>query len=183
MTYLKRGVLLLAALSVAAAAIAAAACGSSSSDAKTDPTTQASLDALTLRVQRDEMLNAWVTISSLPLHDLDTALQGGKIDGKYVPTLRTAIRVLALTGWTDDVKPSTTKFHDDAVALLQALNAGKTADETKALSTTLHEDWHMFGTGVGNAVAKDLPADAGGPAPTAAPASSTTPSAGSTAAH
>jgi hypothetical protein len=183
MTHFRRRALLLAALAVSAAAFAAACGGSSSSDATSDPTAQAALDALTLRVQRDEMLNAWITISNLPVHEMDTAVQGGKIDGKYVPTLRAAIRVLALTGWTDDLKASTTKFHDDAVALLQALNAGKTAAEVKDLSSAAHEDWHMFGTGVGNAVAKDLPADAGGPSLAATPSTSTTPAANSTAAH
>jgi len=182
MTHFRRGVLLFAALALSAAVLAAA-CGGSDSSATSDPTTQAALDALTLRVQRDEMLNAWITISNLPVHDMDTSVQGGKIDGKYVPTLRTAIRVLALTGWTADLKASTTKFHDDAVVLLQALNAGKTAAEVKDLSTAAHEDWHLFGTGAGNAVAKDLPADAGGPSLTATPDTSTTPAAPSTAAH
>jgi hypothetical protein len=166
--------MLVAAAALAGAAIASA-CGSSSSNNNSTGSPQAASDDLAARVQQDEMLNAWVTISALPIHALDESLQGGTIDTKYVPTLRTLIRVLALTNWTSDVAPVTQKYHDDAVALFKALNAGETADQVKDLSAALHEDSHSFGPTVGNAVAKSLPADAGGPEPTKAPS---TPAAG-----
>jgi hypothetical protein len=147
-------------------------CGGGSSTKTVSSSTaasQGSIDELTARVQRDEMLNAWVTISAMPLHDLDATLQGGKIDGKYVPTLRTLIRVLALTGWSSDVQQFTTKMHDDAVALFQALNAGKEASAIKDLSSAVHQDGDAFGSVVGSSVARGLPADAGGPQAMATP--------------
>jgi hypothetical protein len=166
---------MIAAVAALAGAAIASACGSSSSNNNSTGSPQAASDDLSARVQQDEMLNAWVTVSALPIHDLDTTLQGGKIDGKYVPTLRTLIRVLALTNWTSDVAPVTQKYHDDAVALFKALNQGQTADQAKDLSAALHEDSHSFGPTVGNAIARNLPADAGGPEPTKAPG---TPAAG-----
>lgn len=168
MTICKRA--LLAALPIMALAVLGSACSSSTKNANSSSSaSQSSIDDLTARVQRHEMLNAWVIVSALPVHDLDDELQGGNIDGKYVPTLRTLIRVLALTDWTSDLKPAMTKYHDDAVALLQALEAGKTADETKGLSDALHEDAHGFSPAVGNVIAKDLPPNAGGPQPTPTP--------------
>ncbi len=161
------------------AAVFAAACGSSTknTDSSGAASPQSTDATTTARFQRDEMLNAWLTVSNLPIHDLDTTLQGGKIDGKFVPTLRTLIRVLALTDWSADVKPTTTKMHEDAVTLLQALDAGKPPDAVKDLSAALHDDSHAFGTIIGNAIAKDLPANAGGPVPTSpsTPLASTSP--------
>lgn len=150
---------------LATAMVIAAACGGSSTkniDSST-AASQQSIDQLTTRVQRDEMLNAWVTISNLPMHDFDATLQGGKIDGKYLPALRTVIRELALTGWASELQQPMAKFHDDAVALLQGLNSGKEATALKDLSSAVHKDADAFGSTVGDVVAKDLPADAGGP--------------------
>jgi hypothetical protein len=167
-----------AVLAALAGAAIASACGSSKSSG-TDQTSPspAATDQLTARVQRDEMLNAVVTIGNLGIHDLDTKLQNGTIDSKYVPTVRLAVRLLALTDWTDDVKPAAMKFHDDAVKLLQGLDAGNAVDTLKPLSTAFHEDYHAFSDPVWNSLTKDLPPDAGGPAPTKAPS---TPAAGAT---
>lgn len=144
---------------------AAAACGGSTTKNADSSSTasQQSIDALTSRVQQDELLNAWVTLSALPLHDQDTSVQNGTIDGKYVPTLRTLIRVLALTPWPSDLQADATAFHDEAVTLFKDLNAGKTADQVKAQSSALHDHFHEFTPKVGDEAAKDLPADAGGP--------------------
>lgn len=156
-------------LAVLAGAAIASACGSSSarSTGSTSPASGdaagAAADQLTARVQRDEMLNAVITISALPIHDLDTAAQNGKIDNKYVPSVRLIVRELALTDWTSDVQPLTTKFHDDAVKLLQALDAGKDVDTIKPLSQAMHQDYHTFQEPAWNTLAKDLPPDAGGP--------------------
>ncbi len=165
-------------------ALLAAACSSDSKQADSSSSaSQASIDELTQRVQRNEMLNAWVTISALPIHDLDEELQSGTIDSKYVPTLRTLIRVLALTDWTNDIKPEMTSYHDDAVKLFQAMNAGKSADDLKEMSNALHEHQHEFPSTVGNVIAAGLPADAGGPEAAHDDASSgATPAADSTAA-
>jgi len=158
------GVLL--ALVTGALALTAVACGSDTKHADSSSNaSQASIDQLAARVQRNEQLEAWVTISNLPMHAMDTSVQDGTIDNKYLPTLRTMVRVLALTDWSSDMKAGATKLHDDAVTLMQALDAGKTAADVKGLSTTAHEDWHMFGPMLGDMLAKDLPADAGGPEP------------------
>ena len=163
----KHAIIIAAILSIAAAF--AAACGSDTKSAVSSSSpAQQSIDDLTARVQRDEMLNAWVTISNMPLHDLDTELQGGKIDGKYVPTPRTLIRVLALTDWSSDLKQFTTTMHDDAVALFRGLNNGEEATALKDRSAAMHVDGDSFGATVGNVIGKDLPADGGGPGPTRA---------------
>jgi hypothetical protein len=159
---------MLAAAAALAGAAIASACGSSSNSG----VSQDSLDQLTARVQRDEMLNAWIAVSNLPVHDLDSTLQGGKIDGKYVPALRTLIRVLALTDFSSDIKPAAQKLHDDAVSLLQALNAGQDAATVAPLSAAVHTDSDKFNPALGDVVAKDLPADAGGPEPTKAASTS-----------
>lgn len=162
MRILGRRVLL--AMATGAVALAAVACGSDSKNADSSSSaSQASVDQLAARVQRNEQLDAWVTISDMPMHALDTSVQGGMIDNKYVPTLRMLVRLTALTEWSNELKPDASKLHDDAVALLQALDAGKTAADVKGLSTTVHEDWHMFGPKAGDMLAKDLPANAGGP--------------------
>ncbi len=165
---------------VAAASIAAcfvASCGSTATKQATSSTSasQASADDLGARLQRDEMLNAWVTISAMPLHDLDVALQGEKIDGKYVPTLRTLIRVLALTNWSSELAQFTSKMRDDAVQLFQGLNAGTDPSGLKDLSTAVHKDGDAFGGVVGDVVAKDLPANAGGPQSKMTPSTAASP--------
>lgn len=123
---------------------------------------QTSVDTLSASLQLTDMKYAAVTIGGLPVHEMDTAAQSGKIDGKYVPTARTLVRVLALTDWTPSLKDTAAKFHDDVVALLKALDAG-TIDGVKAASQAAHEDWHTFPGDIWAVVAKDLPADAGGP--------------------
>jgi hypothetical protein len=168
----KHAIIIAVILSIAA--VFTAACGSDAkSTVSSSSASQQSIDELTARVQRDEMLNAWVTVSNLPLHDFDAELQGGKIDGKYVPALRTLIRVLALTDWSNDLKEFTMRMHDEAVALFRGLNAGEEASALKDRSAALHVDADAFGSTVGNVIGKGLPADAGGPGPTRA---STSPS-------
>jgi hypothetical protein len=159
----KQAIAIVAILAIATAIAAACGGGSAKNVDSSTAASQQSIDQLTTRVQRDEMLNAWVTISNLPMHDLDAALQGGKIDGKYLPALRTLIRELALTGWSSELQQPMAKFHDDAVALFQGLNAGKDAAALKDLSSAVHKDADAFGSTAGDVVAKDLPADAGGP--------------------
>ena len=148
------------------AGVAAAACSGSDNASSSNNASQQSVDQLSTRVQQDGMLNAWVTLSALPMHDLAVTLDGGTIDPKYVPTLRTAVRVLALTNWTDDVKADATKYHDDAVTLLQGLESGKAPADLTDAADHVHDDADGFTITLGNAVAKDLPADAGGPVPT-----------------
>jgi hypothetical protein len=159
----KHAMIIAAILSVAG--IFAAACGGNSTKNAVSSTaaSQASIDQLTTRIQRDEMLHAWVAISNLPVHDLDVTLQGGKIDGKYVPTLRTLIRLLALTEFTPAVQPAATQLHDDAVSLFTAMNSGLEPAKLQTMSMTVHSEFDKFSPALGDEVAKDLPANAGGP--------------------
>jgi len=171
------GVLLLAAFAGAAIFAGAACGGNSTKNADSSSTaSQQSIDALNTQVQQDEVLNAWNAIQNLPIHDLDTSLQGGTIDGKFVPTLRTLIRELALTPWPTDLQEEATTFHDMAVTLFKGLNAGQTADQLKDASTALHTEYHKFTPMAGDWAAKSLPADAGGPSASSA----STPMAGMT---
>jgi hypothetical protein len=107
-------------------AIAAAACGND--NAKSEGSApQASIDQLAARVQQDQMLNSLITLAGLPLHEMDSTAQGGKIDNKYVPTARMLVRVTALTDWGAELATPAQKLHDDSVKLLQALDAGDVA--------------------------------------------------------
>lgn len=163
---------------VAAAALllAAAAAACSDNDAKSQSSaSQASIDQLTARVQRNEMLNAVIVITGLPEHEMDSALQGGKIDNKYVPTARMLVRLAALTDWTPDLAPGAQKMHDECLTLLTALDDGKDAGTIKPLSQSCHEEWHMFTDEAWDVVTKGLPSDAGGPHATATPGGATTP--------
>lgn len=137
---------------------------------------QSSIDALNARVQLNDMRAAAITIASIPLHDYDTTAQTGKIDGKYLPAVRLLVRILALTDWSTPIKADASKFHDEAVTLLKALDSGD-AESVKVPSATVHEHVHTFPNDIWAVVAKDLPVDAGGPEPhtdEASPAASTT---------
>ena len=149
---------------IAIATAVATACGSGTKTTTSDSSaSQASIDQLAARVQQDEMLNALVTIAGLPMHQMDESAQNGTIDNKYVPTARTLVRVTALTNWSEPLKASAAKMHDDAVTLLKGLDNGDDVSLIKKLSQTAHEDWHLFILAAWDVVAKDLPPDAGGP--------------------
>ncbi len=143
-------------------AIAAAACGNDNAKSESSAS-QASIGQLAARVQQDQMLNSLITLAGLPLHEMDSTAQGGKIDNKYVPTARTLVRVTALTDWNADLATQAQKLHDDSVKLLRALDAGADVATIKPLSQAAHEDWHTFTEQAWGVVAKSLPADAGGP--------------------
>ena len=149
---------------LAVAAVVATACGGSTKNATSNSdASQAGIDQLAARVQRNEMLFAVVNLSALPLHQMDESAQNGTIDNKYVPTARTLVRVTALTNWSEPLKASAAKMHDDAVTLLKGLDNGDDVSLIKKLSQTAHEDWHLFILAAWDVVAKDLPPDAGGP--------------------
>jgi hypothetical protein len=152
-------------------AFAAAACGGS--NARTENSaSQASIDQLAARVQQNQMLNAVISLSGLPEHEMDTAAQGGKIDNKYVPTARMLVRLTALTDWSPELTAPERKLHDDSARLLQALDDGKDIGTIRPLSQAVHEDWHLFTDRAWDVIAKSLPSNAGGPRPTAVPSSS-----------
>ena len=174
---------------VAIAGLIAAGC---SSDNKTDTASgssnasQASVDDLSARIQRNEMLFATFSLSALPLHAMDTSIASGTVESTYVPNARSAVRLLALTNWDSSLKAEADTVRGHAVDLLKALDDGN-IDAAKDPAHELHEGYHDFSDKVWAILAKDLPADAGGVAPddedASTPAADATPAAGGTAAH
>lgn len=169
MKRLKTGVFLAAASVLLV--IVAASCGGNNAKSESS-TSQASIDQLAARVQQNQMMDSLITIAGLPLHEMDSTAQGGKIDNKYVPTARMLVRVTALTEWSPELNTLAQKLHDDGVKLLQALDAGSDVATVKPLSQAVHEEWHTFTDKAWSVVAKALPPDAGGPKATPEPESS-----------
>ncbi len=168
---------------VAITSVVATACGSDTKNADSSSTaSQASVEQLSARVQRNEMLFASVTLSSLPLHAMDESLAEGKAESTFVPTTRSAVRILALTDWDPSLKAEADAVLGHAVDLLKALDEGDLA-AAKDPAHELHETYHDFADKIWAIVAKDLPADAGGVSPhdeEVTPTAGTTPTAGST---
>jgi hypothetical protein len=173
--------------SILAAAIvvivgAAAACGGDGAKPAggSSNASQASVDDLSSRIQRNEMLFAAITIASLPLHDMDVSLTAGKAESNFVPAARETVRLFALTNWDASLKAEAAKLQQDAAGLLKALDDGN-VDAAKDPAHQLHEGWHDFSDKLWGVLAKDLPADAGGVSGNSADDS--TPGAVATAAH
>jgi hypothetical protein len=157
---------LLAGALLAALGIFAAACDddaesqNNAQQSDVDRLTQ-SIDELNTRVSNDEMMYAILQINSLGLHDMDEGLRAGTIESSYAPNTRTAVRLLALTGWSDDLKPEADTLHGHAVDLLKALE-DEDVEAASAASAELHEGAQQFTDKVWAVVAADLPPDAGG---------------------
>ncbi len=169
---------------VAVTSVVAAACGDDTKNADSSSTaSQASVEQLSARVQRNEMLFASVTIGALPLHAMDESLAEGTAESTFVPAARSAVRIFALTDWDPSLKTEADTLHGHAVDLLKALDAGD-VDAAKDPAHELHEGYHDFSDKVWAIVTKDLPPDAGGVSPhdeeAATPAAGTTPNSGST---
>ena len=171
-------------------AIGGAAGVACSSDNKPDAASgsstasQASVDELSARIQRNEMLFAVVNLSALPLHTIDESLAEGKAESTFVPDARAAVRFLALTNWDSTLRAEAETLRGHAAALLQALDDGD-LEAAKGPAHDLHEGYHDFADKIWAVVAKDLPPDAGGVAPHTDDASTpagggTTPVAGTT---
>jgi hypothetical protein len=123
---------------------------------------QQQVDTLKADLQSTEELYAVLTLGTLELHGMDEGLnETGTIESSYVPNTRTAVRVLALTDWSDTLQADADAVHDTAVELLQALEA-EDVEAAKAASTELHDSAHEFTDAVWGEIAADLPPDAGG---------------------
>lgn len=152
---------LLAVALIATAGMVAAACGDEA-DTANNPS-QASVDAINERIQRNEMMFAVIELGGLGLHDMDVALNEDEtIDSSFVPITRTAIRLLALTNWTPEFQEDAASVREDAEALLAALQADD-LEAAKQHATALHGSEHDLNAAVWNHLAADLPEDAGGP--------------------
>ncbi|MEX2246451.1 MAG: hypothetical protein WEC75_07165 [Dehalococcoidia bacterium] len=153
-------VLLLAAL-VSVLALFAAACDDNEATSSSTPSQQ-SVDALAARVERNEMLFAVITIGTLPLHNMDEALDaGGPIESNFIPDTREAIRLLALTDWSSDLADEADLVRIHAVDLLAALEDDD-VETAAGHAHDLHEGAHDFSAAVWAVLAASLPPDAGG---------------------
>jgi hypothetical protein len=154
---------LLTTCAIGALALSAAACNDDGDDAESnDNASQESIDALALRVERNEQLFALTAMGQLGLHDMDEGLNDtGTIESSYTPNTRRAVRLLALTDWG--------QFQDDAEdlrahaeTLLTALQ-DEDIEAAKDAAHELHEGEHEFSRAVMNELVKDLDPDLGGP--------------------
>ena len=167
--------ILIAAIVLPALVLTAAACD----DAETvqdDTATQASIAELSARVQRNEMITATLTLATLPLHDIDEAIAAGEVPSNVIPTMRTVIRMANLTNWSDDLQTDATAVHDNAEALIAALESDD-LDAAKEHATAVHEGAHDFTANAWDALA---PATGGEGHPAETPVASQTPEAEAT---
>ncbi|HXK32937.1 MAG TPA: hypothetical protein VNM91_02855 [Dehalococcoidia bacterium] len=143
-----RRFLLLGAAALAVAFFAAACDDDAESN---DNASQGSVDTVNAQVQelhgdvqRVEMMHALLALSTLGLHDMDEALNGGgAIESSFIPNTRAAWRILALTDWHDDVRADAEAVRDDAAALLEALQADD-LEAAKEHASALHDSEHDF---------------------------------------
>lgn len=157
----KRAILMTCAIAVLA--VGAAACDDDNDDAESnDNASQESIDALALRVERNEQMFAIIALSKLGIHDMDEGLNsGGAVEPSYSPNTTEAIRLLALTDWgrfQDDAED----LKADAEALLTALR-DENLQAAGPAATALHEGQHDLTGAVWNEIAKDLDPEFGGP--------------------
>jgi hypothetical protein len=122
------------------------------------------VDALTSRVQRNELLFAVINIGNLPLHDIDESIAEGNVESNFIPDIREAIRLLALTDWGTEFQSTADEIREHAVAALQALDADDVEGAAEP-AAALHEGWHDFADEVWAVLVADLPEDAGGVPP------------------
>ncbi len=148
-----------AAVALSALVLTSAACSNDDDTALGgDAASQASIDDLSARVQRNEMITATLTLAGLPLHDIDESIADGDVPSNAIPAMRTVIRMISLTNWSSDLQPDATAIHDSAEALIEALESGD-SDAAKAHATAAHEGVHDFTVAAWDALAPDAGAD------------------------
>jgi hypothetical protein len=162
--------MLLAALAIPALALGAVACGDDddAAEGNSSPSAQ-DIDALTARMQRNEMATALLGIGNLPLHDIDEAIASGEeIPNDAVPSMRTVIRLISITDWAPNLNADADAVKESAEAFISAAEAddhGAVAEH----STAVHDGWHDFaedawdivapGTGGDDHSASETPTD------------------------
>lgn len=137
---------LAAALIAGAASFGAIACDDENGDGgNASGPTQQSIDELAARVQHNEMIVAVLEIESMPLHEIHLAIGDGKVPPDAIPTMRTVARLTQITYWSSDLATAAAKLHDDALALIAALEDGD-LELGNELAGTVHEGGHQFVT-------------------------------------
>ncbi len=154
----KHAVIAAALLSVIALAVAC------SDDVETDNNAQQSdVDTLTARVDRNEMLFAYISIGGIELHAIDETLNdGGAIEESYVPEVRKFVRLMRLTEWDSELAEEAETVRQSGISLLAALQDAD-VEAAQPLATDVHEGSHDFMEKVFGHIAEDLPPEEGGP--------------------
>lgn len=164
----RRAAIAVALLSVLTLAVAGAACnddGSNTADGSSNASQQ-TVDQLSDRMERNEMLFAYISIGNIPLHEIDDTLngEGGPIEATFAPDVREFVRIMALTNWDDELAAEAETVRQAGLDLLAALEDGD-AEAAKPLAPGMHNGWHDFSEKVFAAVAEGLPPEEGGPEP------------------
>jgi hypothetical protein len=160
MRALKRALLMTCA--AAALTVAGVACDDDDAAESGSTASQESIDALAIRVERNEQMFALITFGNLGLHAMDEDLnETGEIQFSYSPNTQKLIRLLALTDW-GQFQADADELRGHAEALLTALR-DENIEVAKDEAHEVHEIEHAFSRLVWNEIAKDLPPDLGGP--------------------
>ena len=137
---------LAAALIAGAVSLGAVACGDDGGDSgNASGPTQQSIDELAARVQHNEMIVAVLEIGAMPLHEIHLAIGDGEVPSDAIPTMRTLVRLTQITYWSADLAPAAAKLHDDALALIAAVEDGD-LELGNERAGTVHEGGHQFVT-------------------------------------
>jgi hypothetical protein len=123
---------------------------------------QETVQQLTTRVQRNEMLTALLAIDDLPMHDMNEAILDGEVESSFIPDTRELLRLLAITDWDPSLAEDADAVADHAAELLAALDAND-IEAAGDHSTATHEGWHNFTVAAWDLLVADLPEDRGGP--------------------
>lgn len=139
--------------------VTAAACSDDEADSNSSAQ-QSDIDSINATIQDNEVLFAIVAMGTLPLHDMDEAINAGTVEDNFLPNARDAVRYMGLTDWPSSLEADAQEVEDAAIALAAALDEGDT-EAAKQPATDLHEGWHEFEDKAWEEIGEDLPPEAG----------------------
>lgn len=164
----RRAAIAVALFSMLALAVAGAACSDDEPNTVdgSSNVSQETVDQLNERMERNEMLLAYISIGNIPLHAIDETLngEGGAIEESFTPDVREFVRLMALTDWNDELAAEAETVRQTGLDLLAALEDAD-VEAAKPLATEVHEGSHDFQEKVFAHVAEGLPPEEGGPEP------------------
>ena len=140
-------------------ALTAAACGDDDADSSSSAQ-QGDVDAISARIQQNEVLFALKAIGDLPLHDMDESINAGEVPDDALPNARDVIRYVGMTDWPADLQEGADGIEAAAIELVTALDAGD-SEAAKQPATDLHDAWHDFEGPAWAEIGGDLPPEAG----------------------
>lgn len=139
--------------------VTAAACGDDEADSNSSAQ-QSDIDTINATIQDNEVLFTIVAMGTLPLHDMDEAINAGTIEDNFLPSARLAVRYMGLADWPSSLEADAQEVEDAAVALAAGLDEGDT-EAAKQPAADLHEGWHEFSEAAWAEIGEDLPPEAG----------------------